>query len=332
MLISIIIPVYKTEQYLKRCIESVLAQTHQDLEIILVNDGSPDNSLKICYEYAEMDRRIKVVNKENGGVASARNAGIDLAAGEYIGFVDSDDYIEPDMFELLVGLINEYKADISICGCYVETSGGLHRVRKETGDILVLDRHRALELMFSYRYYRGYLCNKLFKASLFKENKIRLDENITLCEDLLCVCRCMLESKRVVYLDLPKYHYNMHNQCYTLAPFSESKMTALDAFSQIKEMIAGTSRKTVDAFYGLFVGINVSLMALDPGGLNKETASLLRRNIRNHLLTCLRSSAPLNIKLNSVLISLSPGLYYFILTGVRGVKGLRSIINPELLK
>jgi hypothetical protein len=98
-----------------------------------------------------------------------------------------------------------------------------------------------------------------------------LDENITLCEDLLCVCRCMLESKRVVYLDLPKYHYNMHNQCYTLAPFSESKMTALDAFSQIKEMIAGTSRKAVDAFYGLFVGINVSLMALDPGGLNKET-------------------------------------------------------------
>lgn len=124
MLISIIIPVYKTEQYLKRCVESVLAQTYQDLEIILVNDGSPDNSLKICYEYAEMDRRIKVVNKENGGVASARNAGIDLAAGEYIGFVDSDDYIEPDMFELLVGLINEYKADISICGCYVETSGG----------------------------------------------------------------------------------------------------------------------------------------------------------------------------------------------------------------
>jgi len=320
MLISVIIPVYKTGRYLKRCIESVQAQTHRDLEIILINDGSPDNSLEICCYYAAKDRRIKIVNKENGGVSSARNAGIDLASGEYIGFVDSDDYIEPDMFELLVQLITGHGADISICGFYEERDGVTYGESEETGDVLVLDRDRALELMFSYRYYRGYLWNKLFKSSLFKESKIRLDETVTLCEDLLCVCRCILESKKVVYSDAPKYHYNMHNQCYTLVPFPQSKMTVFNAFSQIEKMIAGTSRNTFDAFYGLFVGINVSLFALGAGGLNREQANLMRTNIRNHLATCLRGKAPLNIKINSVLIGFNPALYYFIWSGVRRLR------------
>lgn len=110
-LISIIIPVYKTEQYLKRCVDSVLNQTYQELECILVDDGSPDEAGKICDEYKKKDARIKVIHKENGGLSSARNAGLDIAKGDYIGFVDSDDFIHPQMYEMLVDVLEKQRAE-----------------------------------------------------------------------------------------------------------------------------------------------------------------------------------------------------------------------------
>ena len=99
--ISIIVPVYKVEKYLKKCVDSILAQTFSDFELILVDDGSPDNSGRICDDYAKKDARVRVVHKQNGGLSSARNAGIEVAKGKYLGFVDSDDYIAEDMYELL---------------------------------------------------------------------------------------------------------------------------------------------------------------------------------------------------------------------------------------
>ena len=112
-MISIIIPVYKTEPYLRKCVDSVLAQTYTNLEVILVDDGSPDDCGKICDEYAAKDSRVKVIHKENGGLSSARNCGLDVATGKYIGFVDSDDWIDPDMYETLLGLLLRYDADIA---------------------------------------------------------------------------------------------------------------------------------------------------------------------------------------------------------------------------
>lgn len=116
--ISIIVPVYKVEPYLRKCVDSILAQTFTDFEVILVDDGSPDNSGKICDEYASKDSRVRVIHKKNGGLSSARNAGIDVARGKYLGFVDSDDYIEKDMYELLYDNIVKEQADLSICGIY----------------------------------------------------------------------------------------------------------------------------------------------------------------------------------------------------------------------
>ncbi|MBA1325633.1 glycosyltransferase [Enterococcus faecium] len=110
---SIIVPVYKVEKYLRKCVDSILAQTFTDFEVILVDDGSPDNSGKICDEYAEKDNRVRVIHKENGGLSSARNAGIDVARGKYLGFVDSDDYIDEDMYEILYENLKIHDADIS---------------------------------------------------------------------------------------------------------------------------------------------------------------------------------------------------------------------------
>ena len=115
-LISVIIPIYNVEQYLDRCIDSVKKQTYTNLEIILVDDGSPDNCGKMCDEYAEDDKRIKVIHKENGGLSDARNAGIEIATGEYITFIDSDDYVSLDYVEYMYKLLKDAGAKLSICG------------------------------------------------------------------------------------------------------------------------------------------------------------------------------------------------------------------------
>ena len=121
-LISVIVPVYKVEPYLCQCVDSILAQTYKKLEIILVDDGSPDRCPQICDDYAKKDERIRVIHKENGGVSDARNAGLDIVTGEYIGFVDSDDWIAPEMYEGLIRSLLKYNADIAACG-YQESNG-----------------------------------------------------------------------------------------------------------------------------------------------------------------------------------------------------------------
>ena len=118
-LISVIVPIYKSEKYLEKCIESIIGQTYKNIEIILVDDGSEDRCGEICDAYSLKDNRIKVIHKKNGGISDARNAGLDIATGEYIGFVDSDDYIANDMLETLLGLSKQYMADIS-CVSYYE--------------------------------------------------------------------------------------------------------------------------------------------------------------------------------------------------------------------
>ena len=120
-LISVIVPIYKVEKYLNKCVKSIINQTYKNLEIILVDDGSPDNCGKICDKLAERDDRIRIIHKKNGGLSSARNAGIEIANGEYIGFVDSDDYIDNDMFETLYNNIKDNNADLSIIGYQIET-------------------------------------------------------------------------------------------------------------------------------------------------------------------------------------------------------------------
>ena len=128
LLISVIVPVYNTEKYLGRCVDSIINQTYTNLEIILVDDGSPDNSPAICDEYAKKDQRIKVIHKENGGLSSARNAGLDIAKGDFISFIDSDDWVEKDLFEVLVSLYGKTQAEI-IASSFVGDGNGQQESR-----------------------------------------------------------------------------------------------------------------------------------------------------------------------------------------------------------
>lgn len=170
-LISVIVPVYNVEKYLKKCVDSILAQTYANLEIILVDDGSPDNCPAICDEYSKKDSRIVVIHKENGGLSDARNAGLEIARGEYIGFVDSDDYIAPEMYEVLLFTAQKNDADIALCN-YIRVNEDYEKIESDTIGKRATDRKYSreefiCELMQPYGDYYIVAWNKLYKSSIF---------------------------------------------------------------------------------------------------------------------------------------------------------------------
>ena len=159
--ISVIVPVYKVEPYLRKCLDSIVNQTYRNLEIILVDDGSPDNCGRICDEYAERDNRIRVIHQKNGGVSSARNEGLKIASGDWIGWVDSDDWIEPDMFEYLLENAKKSKADIAVCS-RKEWYKDRCILRKWEKDIL-LNTEEALRQLLEDVQMQNYLWDKLWQ-------------------------------------------------------------------------------------------------------------------------------------------------------------------------
>ena len=200
--ISIIIPVYNVEKYLSKCLDSVINQIYKNLEIILIDDGSPDNCGKICDEYAKKDSRIKVIHKENGGVSSARNIGLDIATGDYIGFIDSDDYIELDMFECLVNSIIKYNLDICECNFIIEEKNNISYVKCKYENIL---ENRDVIKNFLSDNIRPETCNKLYKKELF--DNIRFDTNIILGEDAFINYQIMKRASKIYNINQYKYHY-----------------------------------------------------------------------------------------------------------------------------
>jgi len=166
--ISIIVPIYRTERYLRKCIDSILAQTFTDFELILVNDGSPDSCPAICDEYASIDSRINVIHKENSGQGSARNMGLDIAVGKYVGFIDSDDWTDPNMYKTLFNLCEKHNADISMCGiCHIGRGECRERgesTRIEKNNILYKKNFMPLLLQDSIC---SHSVNKLYKKTMW---------------------------------------------------------------------------------------------------------------------------------------------------------------------
>ncbi len=244
-LISIIVPVYNVENELKRCIESILNQTYTNIEILLINDGSTDNCPTICDDFAKMDTRIKVIHTENKGVSAARNTGILQALGEYIGFVDSDDYIESAMFEKMHSWITKENAEVSICGWYINKNDETYiNHQKINGSIL--NREDALFLAIRGGYYDGYLWNKLFRSSLLKsENgtlKFEMDTSLSICEDLLYICQVFSTCNKFIYNNIPLYNYVIRKQS-AIKTFNKNKLTEFVARKKIIDLTKNISKK-----------------------------------------------------------------------------------------
>lgn len=202
-LISIIIPVYKVEKYLEKCIQSLINQTYENLQIILVDDGSPDNCGKICDEYAKKDHRIEVIHKSNEGLSDARNKGIEIAKGEYIGFIDSDDYIESDMYEVLYNLLKQYNADVSICNFYTVSQGKIAIKNAENG-IKEYNRIEILKEVLLDNNIQSYAWNKLYKKELFDEIKYPVGKKY---EDIGTTFYLLEKCNKVVVTGKPEYYY-----------------------------------------------------------------------------------------------------------------------------
>ena len=203
------------EKYLNKCVESIVNQTYKDLEIILVDDGSPDNCPQMCDDWAKKDSRIIVIHKPNGGVSSARNAGLDIAKGKYVGFVDPDDFIEPQMFNLMVKKIESDNSDLAICGFTKVSSDYVELLDKEYLVDTSVSVKQCIKEMFDINglSLRPSVCNKLFKFN--KVEKIRFDNNISISEDLKFCIEYLIESDKVSYVREPLYNNVCRNGSIT---------------------------------------------------------------------------------------------------------------------
>ena len=202
--ISIIVPVYRVERYLERCIDSILAQTFHDFDLILIDDGSSDHSSEICDDYSRKDDRIIVIHQENKGVSAARNAGLDIVEGEYIGFVDSDDWIEPDMYEGLLNYIKSKRVDVSICGANIYSAAGDYIKSDLIGDSLIEKEELLKDIFGKPNKIGGSCCNKLFSRSILKG--IYFPANIRMAEDLIFLFKCFTNSERAYHGEMAGYN------------------------------------------------------------------------------------------------------------------------------
>lgn len=276
--ISIIVPVYNLEAYIERTVASIQAQTYQNLEIILVDDGSRDNSLVLLRRLEKVDSRIKVISQENAGVTCARIAGVEAATGEWIGFVDGDDLIDPDMYDRLLSNALKYGADISHCG-YQMVFPSRVDYYYNTGLRAEHDKITGLQELLSGSRIEPGLCNKLFHKSLFHSllHSDLMDRSIRNMEDLLTNYYLFREAEKSVYEDFCPYHYMVReNSAATSAINIHQMQDPIQVFETIRQDTDDANLKRI---------IDARLLAKR---INNATV-VLRKNERN-LLSCQESA------------------------------------------
>lgn len=310
--VSVIVPVYEVEAYLRACVESLKAQTYSNLEIILVDDGSPDGCPALCEALAREDPRIKVVHKENGGLSDARNAGLDAATGEYIGFVDSDDAVEPDMFGLLVTLLEEHEADVSCCRYIRVFEDG----REEpVGDDHQVHIYTGTEALKEYIYGKTmdpFAVNKLYKAELLNGDVKRRFIKGILGEDNPFIIELFKTELKVVLSGDAKYRYlQARPGAITSSAVSQKKIDSVffwdgvrrDCEAQYPELTIYALRRQALFYIGLY-----NMIGKDKA--HKDVAAQIREFIKEHNREIQESPVCETVlKLSSRLLSTAPWAY-----------------------
>lgn len=236
-MISIIVPVYNVEKYLERCIESILSQTYKNFELIIINDGSSDKSIDICEKYKAIDSRIIFINQSNKGVSAARNVGLDIAKGDYVAFVDSDDYIENDMYEILINSIEGNNADISVCGFYELRPNNKRNelfIKKES---FIMKSEDCINKFFEENYIKDLMYapwNKLFKRKVIGD--IRFNEKLSMGEDILFIFECLGNCNSIFFNNKSKYNYIYRENSAMRAEFSEKRFDYIKAFDYMEKI------------------------------------------------------------------------------------------------
>lgn len=238
-LVSVVVPIYNVESYLKECVDSILFQTYKNIEVILVDDESPDSCGKMCDDYEKMDTRIKVVHKKNGGLSDARNAGMKVATGDLITFVDSDDYISKDFIEILFEAMLENKSDIAIANMKRTSK----RDEKNTSTAWKTSNFKSEDALISMLYgipFGTSACGKLFKRNLFKGVEFPYGK---FSEDLFTIYKTILKSKSVTYVEFDGYFYYYRDEgSIVVSGYKEKHLEALDAVDDIAGAVKGKTQ------------------------------------------------------------------------------------------
>lgn len=206
--VTVIVPAYNVEKYIGKCIDSLLEQRYKNYEMIIINDGSCDNTGEICEEYARREKRITVIHTENRGVSEARNLGLKKANGEYIVFVDSDDFVSENYLELLVEGIVKNDVDLCCVDYYeVYSNKTICHADEDDEKNMVMSETDAINLLHKKEYFRGYLWDKIFIKKIIDENQIIFDKQVKIWEDMLFCLKYMINCRKVLYIRKPVYYY-----------------------------------------------------------------------------------------------------------------------------
>lgn len=315
-IVSIIVPVYNGEKYLARCIESLISQTYKDIEIIVIDDGSKDDSYKIAQGYAEKDQRIILLTKENSGVSDARNIGLDKAKGEYIVFTDCDDYADNEYVEHLVSLISQ-GADMGICGWKKESEEGKIKQICETVNG-TYNSDETLSYLVSLNYIQGYPFGKILRTDIIRKNGLIEDNSISLFEDLVFNCEYAKRCEKVIintnYCD---YHYVLHdnssrNSSILAGKFNVKWISEITALEKILNIVGDSkaARKRVRARISLSSSFYINRM-FDCKYEDAELLKELKRKAGKNIMQVLFSSeGDFKWKMQTLLCSISPKLEY----------------------
>lgn len=310
--ISIIIPAYNIAQYLPHCLDSILEQTYTNLEIIVVDDGSKDNTKAVIEEYAKKDNRIVPIYKENTGVSDTRNKGLDIATGDYIGFVDGDDYIENNMYEVLISNAIKYNADISHCGYKLKFPENEYYFYN-TGKVVEQDKQQGVIDLLQGTFIEPGIWNKLFKRSIVEN--IRMEKDLKNNEDFLYNAMAFANSEKAVFEDKALYNYIMRkNSATTSSGLTYSKVfDAIKVRSTITEMFKDDSRVYPVA---LNSELTIAVKTYRHITTNKEAKEFKgeQGNIRKQVKELYKKIKPLGViskrtKIDSVLIIYLPAVF-----------------------
>ena len=284
-LISVIMPVYKAQAYLERSVGSIRNQTYRNLEIILVDDGSPDQSGEMCDRLAQEDSRIRVLHVKNGGPASARNAGLDAMTGEYVTFVDSDDDIIPEMFRNLFDLCMEHQADVVCCGTVkVNDQGPCGYFNENLDDFLILNKKEAVRELLENSRVTDSLWDKLYHRSIF--DGLRMIEGV-LYEDFDILCQCIHRANRVVYTGKPMYHYYLSQNSVMRSAFKVKQFDIMDMSRKRLVFLQQEYPEFMDVARSKHVELGLEMLyrsraARDCKPIREELKKELRQMLKDH--------------------------------------------------
>lgn len=286
--VSVIVPIYNVEQYLHKCINSILSQTFKDFELILVDDGSPDDCGNICDYYRQIDDRVIVIHKENGGLSSARNAGLSVATGKYISFVDSDDMIDKEMLNILYRLCEDYNASISSCV--------IHAIDKDKNisfsqDIMLFNNKEAIELTYDEKLPAGFsVCNKLFRRNLFENINFPVGR---IYEDASILYKLYMKANKVVFIDKPLYYYIYRSNSITNSSNWDKRFDIVDLFNEKYEFMNENFPEMCDKVQALYYdNLRKIIVDIVNSGKEKENYRYIRKTsklIRNQLFIILKN-------------------------------------------